>query len=454
MHIVLLSGGSGKRLWPLSNDSRSKQFLKLLKDQNDNFESMVQRVWRQIRHAGLENQAVIATSKSQAEILRYQLGSELNLIIEPERRDTFPAIALAAAFLHSELQVDRGEIVAVLPVDPYVEDSFFTKIKELEAAFENQEADLALMGVSPAFPSEKYGYIVPENADSSGKFRPVKTFKEKPDQEAAAMLIDQGALWNCGIFAFRLSFILEILSDKGYLTDYRSLLEQYRDLPKISFDYEVVEKAKDIVVLPYQGEWKDLGTWNTLAEEMSSTLVGNGIISEDSVNTNVVNELDIPVAVLGLSDVIVAASPDGILVSHKDASPRVKEIATFEQRPMYVERRWGWYKVLDYTRTEQGEEAMVKKVCLHAGKNLSYHVHWNRNEVWTILKGEGTFVHEGQVRKVSANDVLHIPSGTKHAIYAEAELELIEVQQGSDLSEADVQRIYITWDEISEAFIQ
>ena len=161
MKVVLLSGGSGKRLWPLSNDARSKQFLKVLQNGQGERESMVQRVWRQLNTVGLANSACLATSKTQVDMIQNQLGSKVNLIVEPERRDTFPAIALASAYLHTVQNTELDEVVVILPVDPYVEESFFSKMKELEITLHSTKADLALMGVVPTFPSEKYGYIVP-----------------------------------------------------------------------------------------------------------------------------------------------------------------------------------------------------------------------------------------------------------------------------------------------------
>ncbi len=180
MKLILLSGGSGKRLWPLSNDSRSKQFLKVLKNENDEMQSMVQRVWGQLTSLGIENDAVIATSKSQVDMINSQLGNDVPIIIEPERRDTFPAIALAASYLYSKEHVDLDEVVGVLPVDPYVENSFFERLLDLEKALNSSNADLGLMGVTPTYPSEKYGYIVPDIEESTQELIQVSHFKEKP----------------------------------------------------------------------------------------------------------------------------------------------------------------------------------------------------------------------------------------------------------------------------------
>ncbi|EIJ80416.1 mannose-6-phosphate isomerase [Bacillus methanolicus PB1] len=450
MKLVLLSGGSGKRLWPLSNDARSKQFLKVLKNQNSELQSMVQRVWGQLVNAGLADSAVIATSKSQVDMIQSQLGKDVPIIIEPMRHDTFPAIAFASVYLYSVQGMNLNEVVAVLPVDPFAENRFFDRVKDLEETVLESGADLALIGVEPTYPSEKYGYIVPAFKTGDNSYLKVRHFTEKPTEEKAAELIEQGALWNCGVSAFKLDYIISLLQEKGLPIQYDELLKQYDKLPKISFDYEVAEKTEHIVVLPYAGYWKDLGTWNTLTEEMAANQIGKGVIAA-SENTHLINELDIPVAVLGVSNAIIAVSPDGILVSDKAASPKIKELVNdFNRRPMYEERRWGWYRVLDYTKLEDGREAITKRIGIKAGKNLSYQMHHHRIEVWTIIKGEGELAFNGEIRRVKPGDVLEIPVGAKHGIKAITDLEFIEVQTGTQLIEEDIVRIYMTWEEVEE----
>ncbi|TGA97494.1 cupin domain-containing protein [Sporolactobacillus shoreae] len=451
MHLVLLSGGSGKRLWPLSNDARSKQFLRVLDDHHQHLSSMVQRVFGQLNTIGLGGSTVIATGKGQVEMLEDQLGKDVPLIVEPERRDTFPAIALAAAYLYSMTDADLDEVVAVLPVDPYVETAFFKRILDLQKLLDDTGADLALMGVKPTYPSEKYGYIVPDKNENNDYIK-VDHFTEKPNEALARQLIEKSALWNCGVFAFRLKYIIKKLEALDLPLNYEELSQQFSKLPKISFDYAVVEKAKSIVALPYEGFWKDLGTWNTLTEEMSTQQIGRGIISEDSENTNLINELDLPVTVLGISNAIVAVSPDGILVSDKDQSPRIKEVMKgFDQRPMYEERHWGSYRVIDYTSySKNHEEVLTKKIKIKAGHNLSYHCHHIRQEVWTIIKGRGRFAENGVIRSIKPGDVVVVPAETLHAIVADEPMELIEVQMGSQLIEEDIKRKYMEWKEIEE----
>ena len=453
MKLVLLSGGSGKRLWPLSNDTRSKQFLKVLEGRDGQKESMVQRVWSQIEAVGLNKSTVIATSKLQRDMIRSQVGTDIPLIIEPERRDTFPAIALAASYLHSEEQASEDEIVVVLPVDPYVEDGFFERVKDLESVLRDSKADLALMGVTPTYPSSKYGYIVPEGKVQGDSYFTVDCFTEKPSEEAAVGLINQRALWNCGVFAFRLGYLLQILQEKTLPLQFETLHKEYTTLPKISFDYEVVEKASHIVALPYDGYWKDLGTWNTLTEEMATSQIGKGVLTDDSDNTHLVNELDIPVTVLGVKDVVVAASPDGILVADKASSPKIKEIiGDWNYPPMYEERLWGWSRVLDYAKYDEETEMVTKRIHISKGKNSTYHYHNLRDEVWTIVRGEGELALDDYIRRVKAGDIIHLPAGKKHGIHALTDLEFIEVQTGKVISNEDSIRLIYEWNDVIKQF--
>ena len=193
MNVILLSGGSGKRLWPLSNDIRSKQFIKIFKNEDGNYESMVQRVYRQIKKVDSDATVTIATSKTQASSIINQLGDDVGISVEPCRRDTFPAIALASVYLYDVVKINLEETVVVCPVDPYVEDDYFEALKGLSQQAEKGEANLVLMGIEPTYPSEKYGYIIPK---SSEQISYVSTFKEKPTADLAVDYIKQGASLN------------------------------------------------------------------------------------------------------------------------------------------------------------------------------------------------------------------------------------------------------------------
>lgn len=430
MNIVLLSGGSGKRLWPLSNDIRSKQFIKIFPTADGEHESMVQRVFRQIRKVDSDAKVTIATSRTQISAIHNQLGGDVGISLEPCRRDTFPAIALATAYLHDVQGVDEEEAVVVCPVDPYVNDDYFQALKELGRLAETGDANLVLMGIEPTYPSEKYGYIIPENQENVS---PVATFKEKPDTETAKDYIRQGALWNGGVFAYRLKYVLDKAHELIDFTDYQDLFGKYETLTKISFDYAVVEKEKRIQVMRFAGEWKDLGTWNTLTEAMEEACVGEGMMNDGCENVHVINELNVPVLCMGLKDVVVAASPEGILVSDKEQSSYIKPyVDKIDQQIMFAEKSWGSFRVLDVE-----EESMTIKVTLNPGHRMNYHSHERRDEVWTIIEGEGQVVLDGVKKTVKAGDVVSMKAGCRHTLIADTELKAIEVQTGRDISVHD-----------------
>lgn len=430
MHIILLSGGSGKRLWPLSNDVRSKQFIKLFQDENGGYESMVQRVYRQILSVDPNADITIATSKSQASAIKNQLGNTVSICVEPCRRDTFPAIVLAVSYLYDEMGIDAQEPVVVCPVDPYVDITYYESVCHLSQLAEEGAANLTLMGVEPTYPSEKYGYIIPENGNAVS---PVRAFKEKPDTKTAESYLKQNALWNAGIFAFQISYLLEKAHSMLEFEDYRDLYNHYDTMTKISFDYAVVEKEPDIQVLRYRGDWKDVGTWNMMSEVMADTTMGNAVLDETCENTNVVNELQIPILCMGCKDMIVAASGDGILVSDKERSgymkPYVEQITT---EAHYAEKSWGTYTVID---AQPG--SMTVKISMKAGECMSYHMHNNRDEVWTVISGKGKAIVDGMEQMLRPGDVITIAAGCKHTVEAITALDLIEVQIGEEISAED-----------------
>lgn len=433
MNIVLLSGGSGKRLWPLSNDVRSKQFIRIFKDENGSYESMVQRVYRQIKEADENACITIATSSSQVSAIHNQLGSDVKLSIEPCRRDTFPAIILAASYLADVEGMGADETVVVCPIDPYVERDYFEALRALDAKAREGEASLVLMGIEPTYPSEKYGYIIPS---SRGNVSFVDTFKEKPDRDTAAEYIRQGALWNGGVFAFRLGYVLEKAHELIDFKDHSDLLAKYDALEKISFDYAVVEKEKRIQVMRFSGQWKDLGTWNTLTEAMQENIIGSGMMNDSCTGVHIINEMDVPVLAMGLHDVVISASPDGILISDKGESSYIKPFVDgIEQQIMFAEKSWGSYKVIDAE-----SEALTIKVTLNTGHSMNYHSHMHRDEIWAVVSGYGRAVIDGDVRKITKGDVITMKAGCRHTVIADTELKLIEVQLGADINAADKQK--------------
>ena len=248
-------------------------------------ESMVQRVVRQLRETGICDSITVATSQSQRDIIINQLGEEIPVVTEPERRDTFPAIALASSYLAYKRKCSTDEIIIVMPCDPYTETGYFETIRRIADAVKNNVAELVLMGINPTYPSAKYGYVVPVNdVQNKGIFQ-VSRFTEKPDMITAEKLISEGAFWNGGVFAFRLGYMTDIVTRHIKTDTFSEIRSRYGEFPKISFDYEVAEKAQSVAVVPFAGEWKDLGTWNTLTDELSEHTMGNVVMDEESSNT-------------------------------------------------------------------------------------------------------------------------------------------------------------------------
>ena len=375
MYIVLLSGGSGKRLWPLSNDLCSKQYIKLMNpDEAEHSEStekcsMLQRVFGQLKAASLSENTIVCASDSQVELIESQLDGQAEVAVEPMRRNTFPAVMLSCAYLLSNKGAKPDDVVAFLPVDPYTTVEFFNKIKSLGEYIEKQDSVIGLLGGVPTYPSTKYGYIVPEK-NGSEPFA-VKGFREKPDEATAQELVDMGALWNCGVFCFKLNMAAQWLDKYGVTTNYDEMVADYEKLPKQSFDYEVLEHWKNIV------------------------------------------------------------SHDGILVADKHQSSYIKDcLENIPDESRFEERRWGTIKTID-NNDEDGTHSVTKRIKILAGKTMPYHTHAQHTETITVISGMGKLILEGTEVDLLAGSTVSIASGKKHSIKAlGSDLRLIEVSLG------------------------
>jgi len=219
--------------------------------------------------------------------------------------------------LHYRKNISLDETIVICPIDPYVEDEYFNLFIEIKRLVDNNENKIALIGAIPTYPSQKYGYILPEN----GK---VREFHEKPDEETAERLIEKGAIWNCGVFAIKIGYLLNHARQYIEINSYEDVINKYEILPKKSIDYEIVEIETSIGYMIYSGVWKDIGTWNTLTEVMNDNIIGNNIILDSCGNTHIINMLEIPVISLGIENAVIIASPDGILVSTKPESAYMK----------------------------------------------------------------------------------------------------------------------------------
>jgi mannose-1-phosphate guanylyltransferase len=400
MNIILLSGGSGLRLWPLSNGVQSKQFLMLLQNERGERESMVQRVYRQLRQIYPDANIAVSSRYDKVSEIQRQLGN-IEVIPEPSRRDTYPAIMLAAAYLRYKKQLDDGDAFIICPIDVFAEPGYFRAFAEVEAL--TREYNIGLLGIEPTYPSEKYGYILREG-------KTVTSFSEKPTVEYAAELISRNALWNAGVFGMKIGYALENVKRYVEFNDFDGLYSNFDKLPAISFDYEIAEKENSIGVTTYNGIWKDLGTWNTLTEELPSGIIGSNVqASENCENTHILNMLDTPIIALGLKDTVIVASHDGILVSDKNESSLIKPYADkIGFRPMYERRAWGQYRVLDYAQTPGGS-SLVKRLRIESGKSISYQYHLKRSEIWVIVSGKGIVTVDGTDSVVAPGSVVNRP---------------------------------------------
>ena len=375
----------------------------------------------------------IATSKTQLSEIRNQLGADVDVSIEPDRRDTFPAIVLSCMYLHDKMGVKEDEPVVICPVDPYVEDNYFQALKELSNLATKSESNLCLLGMEPTYPSAKYGYIIPEDKREVSK---VLEFKEKPSEELAAKYIERGALWNGGVFVFRMGYMLKKAHELLDFTDYEDLYRKFSTVQKISFDYAVAEKEDKISVLRFVGTWKDLGTWNTLTESVPENVIGKGIMNEHCENVHIINELNIPILTMGLSDVVISASAEGILVSDKHESSYIKPyVDDIVGQVMFAEKSWGSFRVLNVE-----DESMTILVTLNPGHSMNYHSHRMRDEVWVVIEGNGTTVVDGMKQDVTVGDVITMQAGCRHTVFAKDTLKIIEVQLGKEISVYDKQK--------------
>lgn len=433
MYIVLLSGGSGKRLWPLSNDLCSKQYIKLMNHDQETEDtekcSMLQRVFGQLRMAGLAKNTIVCASNAQVELIESQLDGAAEVAVEPMRRDTFPAVMLSCSYLLSQKGAKQDDVVAFLPVDPYTTGDFFARIKALGEYIKTSEQTIGLLGGVPTYPSTKYGYIVPEAGE--GELRKVAGFQEKPDEATAEALVAEGALWNCGVFCFKLSMAAQWLEKYGVSTDYSKMVTDYEKLPKKSFDYEVLEHWKNIVTIKYEDVWKDLGTWNTLTEEMKENSIGDVTWDDTCENSHAINVLGVPMVVMGAKNMVIAASHDGILVADKHQSSYIKDYLTnIADTSKYEERRWGTIKTIDNDE-DDGTKSVTRRIKIVAGKTMPCHKHSKHTETITVLSGMGKLVVEGVEVDLTAGATVSIAAMKEHSIKAlGADLRMIEVSIG------------------------
>jgi mannose-1-phosphate guanylyltransferase / mannose-6-phosphate isomerase len=460
---VILCGGSGTRLWPLSRKSFPKQFVPLVGDK-----SLLQLTLERV--AGLGGRVLAVAAEDHrflvADTLRHA-GLQGTVILEPVARNTAAAMALAA--LHASPQ----DMLLFCPADHHIPDAAAFQRTMREGVTAAANGMVVTFGVVPSFPSTAYGYIRQGEFRSDGSLQ-VASFVEKPDAARAQELLLQGdALWNAGIFLAQARFLIEALEQHApdILASCREAMagsgsEQPRDAaPGVTFlrpgrtafeacrsqsiDYAVMEKHPDVAVIPFRGQWSDVGSWNAVADLSPANAEGNRVQGQGwthGASNTFIHAPHRPVVALGTQDLLIIDTPDAVLVAQRGCAEQVKDVvalleqgkaaqAVFHRK---VVRPWGWYDSVD-----AGERFQVKRIGVKAGASLSLQKHHHRAEHWVVVRGTAEVTRGSERFILSENQSTYIPIGEVHRLHnpGRIELEMIEVQSGAYLGEDDIVRL-------------
>jgi mannose-1-phosphate guanylyltransferase / mannose-6-phosphate isomerase len=458
---VIMCGGSGTRVWPESRESRPKQFISLIGEKST-FQSIVGVLGDREIFA----EPIVITNNAYRFVVAEQLeeiGARATIVLEPMRRDSGPAVAVAASLAAAS---DSQAVVAVLAADHVFGDSALFAELCREAGLAAAGGAIVTFGIKPDHPATGYGYIrAGEPIDAAGKVRKVAAFVEKPDAATAQRFVEEGYLWNSGNFIFRADVMLDELkrfepemasaaagavakatSDLGFL-----LLdaESFAQAPKKSIDYAVMERTDKAAVIGADVGWSDVGLWTTVWRLSERDGDGNSLrgkaVAMDARNVLIRTD-DQLTAVVGLDNIIVVTTPDAVLVVDAAQADKVKHLVDrlkAEKRPEASEhkrsyRPWGYYQSVD-----EGARYQVKRIVVKPGGRLSLQKHFHRAEHWIVVRGTAEVVRDGQTHHVHENESIYLPIGCEHRLTnpGKINLELIEVQTGSYLGEDDIIRI-------------
>jgi mannose-1-phosphate guanylyltransferase/mannose-6-phosphate isomerase len=462
-HIVpvIMCGGAGTRLWPVSRESMPKQFVPLV-GQGSTFQQVLART----ADPELFARPIVITKADFRFVVAEQLrerGIAADIVLEPTRRDSGPAVAIAAVLAAER---DRNALVLVLAADHVIRkpDEFREACRSAAAAA--AAGRIVAFGIAPTHPVTSYGYIRPGEKLNGGSVRTVEAFVEKPNAATAATYVTEGYLWNSGNFLFHAATMLSEIerfeptmaqaakaSVAGLTRDLdflRLAAEPFSRAPMKSIDYAVMERTKLAAVVPADLGWSDVGNWNSVWDVLDHDAAGNAtdgpVVVMDTRNSLIRSEESVLTTVVGLDDVIVVSTADAVLVASRSKAEQVKDLveelkrhnyrAAVEHRRIY--RPWGYYQDVDIAARYR-----VKRIVVKPASTLSRQKHFHRSEHWVVVKGTAEVTLDNDVRSVHENESIYVPIGSIHRLAnpGKIPLELIEVQVGSYLGEDDIVRL-------------
>ena len=452
MKVVLLAGGGGTRLFPLSRAKFPKQFLQVTGEES----LFAQTVQRFLAVTDARN-LVVVTNCNHEYLVKSELAScgaaAAHVVLEPVGRNTAPAIALAAAYCRDKLGSAAGEVLMVTPCDHVIQpvDVFAASVQD--AAKLAEQGSIVTFGVRPTGPETGYGYI--QAGERRGGAFAVKSFREKPDRKTAEKYIADGNYyWNSGMFGFALGRLMQELADQQpainelAVEPVEQVLAKFEEMPEVSIDYGIMEKAPNVLVLPLTAYWNDIGSWDAIYDVLGKDKAGNAV-KGDCINLGCTNTLLLSnrhlVAGIGLDDILVVETADAILVAKKGESQKVKDLVAQLKNKGRREaaehptdyRPWGSYTILG-----EGADYKIKRIVVNPGQILSLQMHHHRSEHWVVVSGTAQVTIGDKEQMVCDNESVFVPQSVKHRVFNPGKIPLvmIEVQSGRYLGEDDIVR--------------